>query len=175
MITPIAEWLTLDDTGLQMPWYTRPCLEWLDTLDIKGKLIFEYGMGNSTKWYASRGAEVFGVDSNPEWGAFANQFGHVLVTDNQQDYLYEIYKGYNLNTDSGTIDLVIIDGLYRDDCTEHALKCLKPGGILIIDNWEQPSVEPNDWTKTKELIKDLKQTVYKEPEHPDWRTLVVEL
>lgn len=175
MIHPIADWLTLDSTRLQMPWYTRPCLEWLDTLDLNGKRVFEYGVGNSTRWYAYRGTKVFGVDSSPQWQEYAEQFGTITMTIDKEVYLYDIY-GASHNHDFGHtdeyFDIVVIDGLYRDECTEHALNCLKPGGILIIDNWEQPSVEPNDWTQTKELIKDMKQIFYKEPTHPDWKTLV---
>lgn len=170
MIKPVADWLTLDEHGIQMPWLTRPCLEWLDTLDLKGKRVFEYGVGHSTQWYKRRGTECFGVDSNLDWVKKADPFGEVFYADNEQDYLYEIYAPSNFVY---LFDLVIIDGDHRDECTEHALKCLKPGGILIIDNWEQPSVEPNDWTRTKELINDMKQVVYKEPTHPDWKTLVV--
>lgn len=176
MIKHIADWLTLDEHGIQMPWYTRPCLEWLDTLDLKGKRVFEYGTGKSAMWYASRSAEVCGVDSNEEWFQFAQHFGNYFLADNEQDYIYEVYSAasdYHESNPVRPFDLIIIDGDHRDECTEHALKCLKPGGILIIDNWEQPSVEPNDWTRTKELINDMKQVVYKEPTHPDWSSLVV--
>lgn len=167
MITPIADWLTLDEQGMIMPWYTRPCLEWLVTLDLKGKDIFEYGCGNSTLWYRSKGANVVGIDDNIEW---AEKAGVYYV--NNKFFPLEAYVE-PISDHAKLFDIVVVDGSYRDECAAKALKFIKPGGFLIIDNWEQPSVEPNVWTKTKELIKDLRQTVYKEPTHADWHSLVV--
>lgn len=172
MIHPIENWRTYDDNGVMMPWYTRPCLEWLDKLDLSRKLIFEYGCGASSLWYQSRGATICGVDSNEDW---------IFITYTDRDDSYQLVKedsaGYTkgaikyISEVWGEFDLIIIDGIYRDDCTEHALKHLKKGGYLIADNFEQPSVEPF-WPKTRELTKNLPLTIYKEPTHPDWQTAV---
>jgi hypothetical protein len=129
MIHPIEDWLTKDDEGMQMPWYTRPCLEVLDKMDFIGKNVFEYGCGHSTLWYRKRGANVFGVDSNPEWAKFAG----VDLETQEDDYVMSIY-----GMDYPLFDIVCIDGIYRDRCTEYALDYLAPGGILIIDNYDQP-------------------------------------
>lgn len=159
-MTPIEHWRTLDNNGNVMPWYTRPCLAWLETLDLKDKRVFEYGCGVSTTWYRIQGAVVHGVDSNPEW---AN--GQKVVTL-KEDYIAEV-----MNYDP--FDFIAIDGIYRDDCTECALKRLKKGGYLIADNFEQPSVEPH-WPKTRELTKHLPMTIFKELEHYDWVTAMWE-
>lgn len=157
----------IDDNGFVMPWYTSPCLEWLQTLDLSGKNIFEFGVGDSTLWYRSKGAKTSGVDSNEYWV-------HKVCAwhgDDKEHYLRSIvvladeYKCL--------FDIVVIDGDYRDECTEHALKHLKHGGYLIIDNWMQPSVEMN-WSKTEKLIEGMPITVYKEPEHYDWQTAVIQ-
>jgi predicted O-methyltransferase YrrM len=163
MINPIENWLALDEYNIQMPWYVRPFLEILDTWDLKGKIIFEYGSGYSSLWFRSRGATVYGVDSNETW---ANLSG-ARFCDDKQAYLDSI------NWVIPHFDIVVIDGIYRDECTKYALNKLNPEGILIIDNWDQPSAEPNEWLETKELIKGLKMEVYKEPEHEDWKTAVI--
>jgi hypothetical protein len=163
MIRIENEWRYFDETlNMPYPWYTRTCLLWLEYLDLKEKWIWEYGAGDSTMWYRAKGAHAFGVDSDYEYHRKYN----VHWGDNQQRYV-EIIKIVDI-----LYDIIIIDGDYRDQCTEHALGKLKPGGYLIIDNFEQPSVEI-DWTKTKELIKDMDQVLFKEPEHKDWQTLVV--
>ena len=152
------------ETGLIFPWYTWPCLDWLKGLDLKDKTIFEYGVGDSTLWYRAKGALVWGVDSNVEW---ANKVWLSLALG-RGEYIecinYGPREGY---------DIIVIDGSYRDDCTELSLANLKPGGYLIIDNYHQASVEPNIWTETDRLIKGMATTIYYQPGHNDWKTAVI--
>jgi hypothetical protein len=166
MIHPVKDWLTKDDDGMLMPWYTRPCLEVLDKMDFVGKNVFEYGCGHSTLWYRKRGATVFGVDSNPDWAKFAG-VDYVDPELGPESYLKSIERCVKY-------DFIIIDGLFRDQCTEYAIDNLAhSGGLIIIDNYNQPSVEPNDWTETNALIELMGLHLYKEPNHPDWSTLVI--
>lgn len=167
MIKLMAEngWVAKDEYGIQYPWYTSGMLDVLDKMDLKGKRIFEYGVGRSTIWYRSKWAIVYGVDSNNEWATLTN----TTFTENEAEYL--LAPIIRTPIDDCVFDLVIIDGLYRDDCTEYALQALKPGGMLIIDNWMQPSVEPNDWTKTLELTKGMKSEVFAQEGHEDWKTI----
>lgn len=168
MIYPKENWLTDDEHGIQMPWYVRPCLEVIDKWDLRGKYIFEYGVGYSTLWYRSRGAHVIGVDSNKEWAALAKSSYHTEKENYIQSIMY-VENGFN-----GKIyDIVVIDGLYRDECTARALFMLNSGGKLIIDNWEQPSADLPEWPKTKELIKGMEIEIYKEPTHQDWKTAII--
>lgn len=153
-----------------LPWYTSPCLEWLMKLDLVGKKVFEYGTGDSTKWYSSQGADVYGVDSEAKWlpeCADLDALGF-RITDDEK-----LYISYNPIMGDAAFDIVAIDGLYRDKCTKYALHRLRPGGYLIIDNYKQPSVQM-DWPETDKLIEGMEQTLYKEPGHYDgWQTLVV--
>lgn len=162
MITPVEDRRTLDSEGRMMPWYTRPCLEWLETIDFNNKKVFEFGCGDSTKWYKSRGAITYGVDDISKW--LPKMHGYTLA-DNTADYI----RAVDWKTE---YDFIIIDGLYRDDCTGAALAHLAKGGYLIADNFEQASAELPDWPITRELTKNMKGTFYKEPDHIDWVTAV---
>lgn len=164
-MTAVEHWRTKDANGVTMPWYTRPCLEWLETLDLKERFVFEYGCGESSKWFKSRGAFCFGVDHQEEWLPKGDGYRHrkgELPYCAAVRYLHQ-----------WLFDLIIIDGIYRDECTSWALSgCLKKGGYLIADNFEQPSADLAHWPKTRELTKHLPLTIYKEPEHLDWKTVV---
>lgn len=149
------------ENGLIMPWYTSTCLEWLRTLDLKGKYIFEYGSGDSTKWFRARGSSVWGVDNQIEYTGGDIQFRPYFP-----EYCSAILQLHWL------FDIVVIDGEWRDECTDYALDSLKPGGLLIIDNYKQPSV-PFIWTRTEKLIEGLPIKIYKEPNHIDWQTAVI--
>lgn len=161
----IEGWQTIDERSVKMPWYTRPCLEWLDKIDLTGKKVFEWGVGYSTKWYESRGAIVWGVDSSEQWATFAG----ATHEEDKAKYINEINDPCLISI---KFDIICIDGLYRDECTEHALNRIMKGGFIIIDNYKQPSVEPY-WPITEKLIADMDTTLYKEPKHYDWQTLVI--
>lgn len=152
-------------TDLIMPWYTSPCLEWLLTIDLNGKIIWEYGVGDSTLWYKKMGSYTHGVDHAPWW---ADNFDNVFHETSKDAYVRSIYRAPT------EFDLVVIDGIYRDECTEHALSQLKSGGYLIIDNWKQPSADLEHWPLTEKLIEGMPITVYKEPDHYDWQTAVIQ-
>lgn len=179
MIHPIENWRTYDDNGVMMPWLTRSCLEWLDSFVKPGMKVFEYGCGSSSLWYHSRGAQLSGVDHNHEWLFFLPQYDDDRCRSEQEcigdkksyTECASLIYGSHL-VDQYGFDIIIIDGLYRDDCTEHALKSLKKGGYLICDNFEQPSADLAHWPKTRELTKHLPITIYKEPGHEDWQTAV---
>lgn len=156
------EWRYFDeDLNIPYPWYTKGALEFLEMIPIRGKQIFEYGVGDSTKWYRKRGALCYGVDNNLEFSNAA----WVTYAPFHDNYLTAIYGLVDF-------DIVIIDGVWRDECTEHALKHLKSGGYLIIDNYKQPSVQEH-WPLTEKLIEGMKIDYYKEPGHQDWQTIIV--
>lgn len=154
-------WVTNDRHGIRMPWYTSGMLKVLDRMDFNGKKVFEYGVGYSTLWYRSRNAIVYGVDSNPFW-SLEMGVEH-----------YEDLNNYKMSIimNPHDFDIVVIDGIHRDECTKWALMRLVSGGMLIIDNWMQPSVEPNEWTNTLELTKGMKSEVFAQEGHPDWKTI----
>jgi len=157
------EWRYFDDKlGIPYPWYTRPCLEFLEMLDFRRKEIFEYGAGNSTTWYRSKGAIVKGVDSDID---YADRF---------KVHFWKFFPYYVDSIDQhGLFDIVCIDGVWRDECTEKALQHLKPGGLLIIDNYKQKSADLEHWPLTEKLIEGMDVKYFKEPEHDDWVTIIV--
>lgn len=169
-MTALEGWQFRDDKGIIMPWYTQPVLKILDAMDFKDKRIFEYGVGHSTVWFRSRGATCFGVDSEKTWANLAQSF----YTKNKEEYLNWISMMVDYKF---RYDIICIDGDYRDECLSPALKMINHhvGGIIIIDNFEQPSVQA-DWPKTRAYIDTLPEDgfkIYKQEGHPDWQTLII--
>lgn len=152
------------DGALLMPYYTHPALEVIRKWDLKGKRIFEYGVGASTLWWRSRGAIVKGVDNNEEYAA---QLGVKHVTNRQQYIETPIWDD--------AFDIIIVDGEpieWRDDCIKGALEALKFGGTLVVDNWQQSSVGWLPNADSIELINDLPHRIFKQEGHPDWSTII---
>lgn len=158
-----------DDSGMVMPWYTHPALDEILTWDLSRKRVFEYGVGQSTLWWADNCIWVYGVDTNKDWvnaihdAVISNS--HVACIGMEDIYVTSIHA-------FKPVDIAIVDGDYRDQCIRQAIAALKPGGKLIIDNWLQPSV---DWMPSEETIRivtQMQHTIYPQEGHPDWKTLI---
>lgn len=162
MIHEQIYWRTTDDTGTEMPWYTRPVCAWLDTLDFNGKEVWEYGGGQSTHWFRGKGAIVNGVDDQEKWATMAG----LKYADGYLNYLKAI-------NDFADFDFICIDGIYRDECIRYALQHLKPNGYIIIDNWKD-EVCP-DWPETDAFIEEYKLIlrVFRQEDHPTWATAII--
>lgn len=178
-ISEKQEWQFVDKRlGILFPYYTMPCLEVIDQWDFRGKDVFEYGLGASSWWYAIRGANVHGVDDNPDYfkrvqeGAIAANFYTKMKIKLEEDsakYVNSIYEHKIL------FDIIIIDGEHwRDECFGPALDKIKPGGVLIVDNWCQPSVYmPSEVVRNEMWGRPV--TIYKEPSHEDWQTAIYKI
>lgn len=155
----------LDETiGVVFPYYTWPFLDVLNTWDVSSWDVFEYGAGYSTSWWRCKAKSITSIDNHIEW---ASRFRGVI-----HERRYNEYVGKPTTTGM-KYDCIIIDGEpveWRDACTEFALQALKPNGILIIDNYRQPSVDLGHWPQTDALLKSYEKHIFYQPGHPDWKT-----
>lgn len=162
----IGDWRYFDEElNLIYPWYTSPFLERLRDWDMSNWKVFEYGCGDSTLWWRKKAKEVISIDSNEEWSKKTN----VNFTKDKNEFI--TYPKQFIN--DGLFDCIIIDGEpieWRDECVSTALECLKEGGILIIDNYLQDSVDLGRWPIANDVLKDIDYEIFKEPEHVDWKT-----
>ena len=129
----IDEETCVDREGGPIPWYTYPSIEYLDQFDYTGKKIFEFGCGNSSKYWAARAGKVTSVEDNPQWFA---KWQRELTAPNQQVLLRredETYENAVLESDI-QYDVIIIDGKRRARCCQTALQRLAPGGLVILDD-----------------------------------------
>lgn len=165
MIAEAEHWRTTDSKGVTMPWYTRHCCQYLDSMDLKGKKVWEYGGGVSTLWYRSRGAEVKGVDIDPYWAKLAN------IGCQKEEGMYLV----SIQLTKEKFDIICIDGHFRDKCLYVSLNSLNDDGIIIIDNWKQESAGWPNWSFTEQVIEEenLKMQKFPEPNHPDWVTIIL--
>lgn len=158
------EWRYFDnELKIPFPWYTRRCLEWLVTVPLLHKRVWEYGLGDSSTWYMEKGAFHKGVDHNPFYAT-----KHYGIQESTK-YRYCT----SIETAGVKCDIIVIDGIFRDECTQYALEFLKPGGYLIIDNYKQKTADLEHWPLTEKLIEGMDVKYFKEPGHEDWQTIVV--
>lgn len=137
---------SVDATGAPLPWFTYPAIEWLSERLSHEHRVFEYGSGNSTLWFANKGAGVTVVEHDLAWA------NHVRAARKDNiEVLLRPLRGRPADIDayaesikvSGSVafDLVCIDGLERGRCASLALDALRLEGIVILDNSDRPENE----------------------------------
>lgn len=165
------EWQFLCKDGYQtLAWYTRPALDVLEAMDLSDKIVFEWGGGLSTIYYAKHAKEVYTVDWTQSWVenvkdtlAHHNLKGNIFHSDVKDEYVNMVHQVPKPN-------LFIVDGNYRDECFLEAIKIMTEGDILIFDNWNQFEVFiPSD--EVQEEVKKYKHEIYTQTGHLHWKTL----
>jgi hypothetical protein len=118
--------------GEPIPWISYPALEYLSQLDLRQKDLFEFGSGNSTRYWAKRCRTVTSVEHDPEW---ANRVRPSL-SENCKLFQATTPKDYvgRLGASTRRYDIIVVDGEFRPDCVKVALKRLKPAGMILLDN-----------------------------------------
>lgn len=125
-------WQSIDDKSKPIPWYTYPCISFLETVDFSNKVVFEFGSGNSTKWWANNAKSVVSVEHNSSW------FNSIKdeMPKNVTYILKEKMKSYinSIELYDNKFDVIIVDGEWRLECIAIATSKLAKDGILILDN-----------------------------------------
>lgn len=115
-----------------IPWYSYPSLEYLSNLDFRQKILFEYGSGNSSAFWAQRCRQIVSVEDNAEWHKTVSASLHpnqtLLFVPEREAYIAAVALS------GGRPDVIIVDGSHRFACAEVAVEALAPGGLIILDN-----------------------------------------
>jgi hypothetical protein len=128
------ERLAVDGHGAPVPWLSRPVVDYLDQLDLRGLSVFEFGGGASTSWWVSRGASVTTVESNRRWFERLTQtWGDVAQLILEEDP--ERFAAVIERTD-GAYDIILIDAhpRFRPGCADPAVRRLAARGMIILDD-----------------------------------------
>lgn len=127
------------------PWLTRAANQILADYLRDGDIGLEFGSGRSTLWFARRTKHLTSVEHNENWHAsvaamlkdaqLPNVDLHLVPQDKApDDALDAAYVRMTERFATGSLDFVLVDGVYRDCCALKALRVIRPGGLLIIDN-----------------------------------------
>lgn len=133
---------SIDANGEPLPWCTYPFINFIAPRLHKQMDVFEYGSGNSTRWYASKVKSILAVEHDKSWYEFVkNQLPNnaTVVYRSLEDieaYTHEIsQKGLSYS-------IVIVDGRQRVKCVEAAIPYLTTDGVIVFDNPERPNYQP---------------------------------
>jgi len=132
---------SVDNKGEPIPWFTYPAIDYLKSIDLSRKTVFEFGSGNSTIFWAKRCKKVISVEHDKKWYEKTlsklkelrqnQKRAELIFAPTKKGYLESIKKYKN------NFDIIVIDGLYREQCArKEILEKLKTKGWIVLDNSE---------------------------------------
>ncbi len=131
--------LKLTNRRPELPWLGFRAIKYLDHLIQPDWNILEFGSGMSTIWFARRCASLVSIETNRAWHAAVTA---MLAQRGLQNVNYRIVtqsEGHLLEDyEDSFFDLVLVDGVSRDQAMITALKKVKPGGYVYLDNSDMP-------------------------------------
>jgi hypothetical protein len=136
----------VDADGEPLPWLTYPAIAWLEHYVHPSHVIYEYGAGYSTLWFAKRAAKVHSIEHNAAWVArlrncLPSNADLTLAAADEGEYSDRVTSPYARSIAAFPdryFDIILIDGMERGGCAVLAPPKLRPDGILIFDNSDRP-------------------------------------
>ncbi len=141
--------LSEDAAGRPIPWITYAALDVLDRTVTPDVAVFEFGSGNSTRWWAERVRRIVSCESDAAWAERIRAALPPSAEIHRVDLARDGVEAYASVIDRwpAAFDIVVIDGdkPTRQACGRHAPAALKPGGVIVWDNaefgWDQPGFD----------------------------------
>ena len=119
-----------------IPWLTYSSMDFLIPRLSKEFTLLEYGAGYSTLFFSKYFKNVTSIEHDNDWidilkDKISLNCNIISALSNKDDYV--------LNTSlEGDYDIVLIDGLFRNDCAINAPKILNDIGVIIFDDSNRP-------------------------------------
>lgn len=133
---------SIDSNSKPIPWLTYPFIDFLTPRLNKRLTLFEFGSGNSTLFFADKVKVTISIEHNKEWYQIVNKLKpenvKLILTESDSENHYLKY----LNNPEESADIILVDGLYRNECTIQAVKNLSESGVVILDDSEREEYKP---------------------------------
>lgn len=147
----VREKRSVDAAGAPLPWLSYPAITFISERLNQTQLLYEYGCGGSTVWFAQRCKEIYSVEHHEQWrDEFSKRLpvnAHIIFKPlgRTVDYLEVAFtKTTERNEYTDSIlsaprpDVVVVDGIFRNACVAAASEALAESGVLIYDNTDFP-------------------------------------
>ena len=145
---PYAAWRTgyfrsalarkaVDRLGQPLPWYSYPAIDVLRDWNVEGLKVLEWGAGQSTLWWASRGAQVLSLEANRTW---FQKVSRRVPPNADVRLISSVAEGAAIGSEHGPFDIIVVDGEPYDrvEAARISIDLLQPDGTLIVDNTNHP-------------------------------------
>lgn len=148
------------------PWIAQGAIRFCEASLTREMAGFEWGSGRSTAWFAQRLGSLTSIEHEPGWFKIVQEklkscgirnvtYRHVPLNHPPHEPnrpIYDPVPDYVAAVEQfrdGTLDFAVVDGHYRQACILAAIRKLKPGGLLLVDNTNWAPLRewgvPPDW------------------------------
>lgn len=154
-----------DPLNYDQPWIVFGAIDFLKTILTKDMIVWEYGSGSSTLFYARRVNKVYSVENDELWYSHLERVfeekqitnvtymlhkdeGEAKPTDEKfvSKSTNKLFRKYVESIDiisDNSLDVVMIDGRARSSCISQSISKVKQGGFLIVDNSDRDYFKNN--------------------------------
>jgi hypothetical protein len=131
--------VAVDRGGEPLPWYSYPCIDFLKHRPYDGRTVLEFGGGQSTLWWARRAGRVVTLEGDRAWYQRIartmppNVALHHVDESNRvtcAEQVEEVLEG----TPDQRYDVIVIDGLWRTEMVDIAVRWVADDGMIICDD-----------------------------------------
>ncbi len=122
----------VDKNGEPIAWVTYSFLHFITPRLNNNLSVFEYGVGNSTLFYAKRVKEVVSVEHNEGWFKYIRdnlkKENITLFLEADKDSYIQAIKKVNKKFS------IVVDGIYRQEALKYCVDFLEDNGVVILDD-----------------------------------------
>jgi hypothetical protein len=128
-------------SGKPLPWYSYPCIDFLKRRKFHDKTVLEFGGGQSSLWWAARAKSVVTIEGDPKWFSSlrertpSNVRLFLVSVDSAQECVDDVNRILQ-SEGFDKFDVTVIDGLYRRELVDTAMKMTLENGVIVCDDSE---------------------------------------
>lgn len=141
------EWRPVSKSGEPLPWLNYSCIYLLDQRVNNSMKVFEFGSGYSTLWFSKRVKQIVSVEHNSKWAnIISNKLpdnGKIVLVKDEMKYPMEVMR-------HGLFNIILVDGIMRNECIQIGINALEKDGVIILDNAER-----NEYINSKNNLINL--------------------
>lgn len=146
---------------MESPWLPPGFLEWFNELDTKDWVLFEWGSGYSTPWFANRVKKLYSIEHDSQW--YKKVLNLVEGRKNVEVLRFDVGSPQYITCidrfPDRHFDCILIDGRRRVDCVRRAIA--KTKYMLILDNGLRST-----YMEARNLLGDWSVKVFDFPGNP---------
>jgi predicted O-methyltransferase YrrM len=142
---PAARWRAKRGSQPERPWIVPAAIGWLRRRIRSDWSVLELGAGRSTSWFARRAGRVVSLEDNGFWVEQTRERLAELRLENVdlRQLPVEQFAAEVEGLPDSSFDLVVMDFLEapavtRIDVLKPAMKKVRPGGLLLLDDSDRP-------------------------------------